>query len=105
MKRIYIAGPMTGLPNFNYAAFHAAAAQLRRLGFDAVNPAELAPETNTPWAECMRLAIAALLTCQQVALLPGWHNSRGALLEQDIARKLGMPTREISDFLAEPTPS
>jgi hypothetical protein len=32
MKRIYIAGPMTGLPEFNYPAFNAEAQRLRGLG-------------------------------------------------------------------------
>ena len=31
--RIYIAGPMSGLPEFNHPAFHAAAAQLRGAGY------------------------------------------------------------------------
>ena len=39
--RLYIAGPMTGLPRFNYPAFHAAADVLRRMGHDAVSPAEM----------------------------------------------------------------
>ena len=37
MKRIYIAGPMTGLPDFNYPAFNAAAARMRALGFEVEN--------------------------------------------------------------------
>ncbi|MCY1527250.1 hypothetical protein D9M68_623110 [compost metagenome] len=40
MKRIYLAGPMTGLPEFNYPAFHAEAARLRALGYQVENPAE-----------------------------------------------------------------
>jgi hypothetical protein len=39
-KRIYIAGPMTGLVEHNFPAFHAAADRLRKAGWDAVNPAE-----------------------------------------------------------------
>ena len=39
MKRIYVAGPMSGLPAFNFPAFHEAAADLRACGFDVVNPA------------------------------------------------------------------
>ena len=40
MPRIYLAGPMTGLPEFNYPAFHAEAARLRQLGYHVENPAE-----------------------------------------------------------------
>lgn len=40
MKRIYIAGPMSGLPEFNYPAFNRAAAVLRAQGHHVENPAE-----------------------------------------------------------------
>ncbi|WP_457825134.1 DUF4406 domain-containing protein, partial [Staphylococcus aureus] len=36
MTRIYVAGPMSGLPELNFPAFHAAAAELRAQGFDVV---------------------------------------------------------------------
>lgn len=41
--RVYISGPMSGLPDLNFPAFNAAAQQLRELGLDAVNPADITP--------------------------------------------------------------
>lgn len=41
MTRLYIAGPMSGLPQFNFPAFYAAAEALRAQGYDVVSPAEL----------------------------------------------------------------
>lgn len=41
MKRVYIAGPMSGLPQFNFPAFYAAAAALREQGYEVISPAEL----------------------------------------------------------------
>ena len=90
MKRVYIAGPMTGLPELNFPAFHAAAARLRRLGLEVVNPAEINAGTTLGWADCMRADIAQLVTCDSIALLPGWEKSRGASLERHIAETLGM---------------
>lgn len=95
VRRIYVAGPMTGLPHLNFPAFHAAAAQLRALGLYAVNPAEINPDTGATWIDCMRADIAQLVTCQGVALLPGWENSRGAALEHHIATALGLDIRPI----------
>lgn len=88
--RVYLAGPMSGLPDLNFPAFHAAATSLRGFGFDVVNPAELNPEKDKPWAECMRVDIAQLVTCQGIALLPGWEKSKGARLESQIASDLKM---------------
>lgn len=90
MKRIYIAGPMTGLPEFNFPAFHAEAARLRGLGFEVENPAENPKPPSPTWEAYMRMAIAQVVTCDTVVLLPGWENSRGAKLEKHIAEQLGM---------------
>ncbi len=89
--RIYVAGPMTGLPDLNFPAFHAAAARLRGIGHEVVNPAEINADPSAAWATCMRQDIRELMTCDAVALLPGWEASRGASLEQHIATVLGMP--------------
>jgi hypothetical protein len=87
-RRAYIAGPMTGLPDFNYPAFHAEAARLRKLGYHVENPAE--KKEQPTWAAYMRQAITYMLTCEIVALLPGWTESRGATLERYIAQQLGL---------------
>ena len=86
--RIYIAGPMTGLPDLNYPAFNAEAARLRAMGHHVENPAEN-PKCDS-WQGYMRLSVAQLVTCDAVALLPGWENSDGAKLEVYIARRLGL---------------
>lgn len=41
MKRVYIAGPMSNCPQFNFPAFYAAAQALRDQGYEVVSPAEL----------------------------------------------------------------
>ncbi|MGH2421873.1 DUF4406 domain-containing protein [Pseudomonas canadensis] len=89
MKRIYLSGPMTGLPGLNFAAFHAMTTNLRAGGHTVTNPAELNPDGGT-WADCMRRDIAALMDCDTVATLPGWEHSKCARLEVLIAERLGM---------------
>ncbi|HEX6940219.1 MAG TPA: DUF4406 domain-containing protein [Longimicrobiales bacterium] len=90
--RIYLAGPMSGIKAHNFPAFHARAAELRVQGYDVVNPAELDDgDASKPWEHYMRRDLALLVTCDAVALLPGWQASRGATLEVHVANALGMP--------------
>ena len=98
-ERIYISGPMSGLPDLNFPAFHAAAAALRARGFDVVNPAELNVDNQGDWASCMKADIKALCDCTALALLPGWEDSRGAHLEVHLAHRLGMKVRSIEEFI------
>ena len=90
MKRVYISGPMTGMPNFNFPAFNAEAARLRELGYDVVNPVDINPDTATPYNECLRNDLKALLDCDTIAMLDGWMNSNGAHLEMHIAHRVGI---------------
>jgi hypothetical protein len=100
MKRIYLSGPMTGLPQFNFPAFHAEAARLRAIGLTVVNPAEINAEHPGTWAEAMRADLRALLDCDTVALLPGWQDSRGAKLELQLAHALGMQVLLVAELQA-----
>lgn len=100
MKRIYLAGPMTGLPDFNFPAFNAQAARLRALGYAVCNPAENPEPPCKSWEGYMRAAIAQLVTCDTIAMLPGWQNSRGARVERHLALDLAMPAVMAADIVA-----
>lgn len=100
MKLLYVSGPMTGKPLLNFPAFNAAAEALRRAGYTVVNPAELNPDTAASWRECMSVDIKALVDCDAVATLPDWEQSRGASLEVQIARGLGMEVDSVEGWLA-----
>lgn len=86
--RVYICGPMTGLPGFNYPAFDAAEKRLRAQGYEVENPANN-PQQDC-WLDYMRQAVAQLAECDAVYLLPGWRESRGAQVEYQLARGLGL---------------
>lgn len=97
--RVYIAGPMTGIKDYNRMAFAEAASKLWHMGHEPVNPHDVCvgiPDGD--WNACMRADIAALMTCDAVALLPGWINSKGARLEHDIATRLSMACRSVEGF-------
>lgn len=89
--RTYIAGPMTGLPDFNHATFNAAAAALRAQGRTVINPADHGVVPGAAWEDYVRADLALLAGCEIIYLLPGWSRSRGAMLEHHVARTLGMP--------------
>lgn len=90
MSRIYIAGPMTGYPGLNFQAFHSAAKYWRDFGYEVINPAEINPDLNADWTECMVEDIKQLSICDEIFMLNGWDNSYGAQIEHLVAKKLGL---------------
>jgi hypothetical protein len=105
--KVYIAGPMRGKADFNRPAFDDAEALLRDLGHDVVNPCRLDEELGfffetdadiTPehLKEIMSRDIAALYTCDRIAMLPGWEGSSGASLERQAAHYVGIPSIELT---------
>lgn len=99
-RRIYLSGPMTGLRDLNFPSFHREAKRIRALGHQVVNPAEIDHAPNASWNDCMRRDLAELLTCDTLALLPGWHSSAGAHLEMHIAHRVGIDILEAKELQA-----
>jgi hypothetical protein len=101
--RIYVAGPMSGYLDCNYPAFHAAATAWRAAGWEVVNPAEnFGGQQGLPYADYMRQDLTQLLTCDAIALLPGWEKSKGASLEHHVAVVLEL--RILDAQAVEPVP-
>jgi hypothetical protein len=101
--RLYVAGPMTGLPEFNLPAFNYAAGELRVAGFDVENPADNATpseEDAHDYHWYLRAGLDQLLRCDGVAVLEGWWNSGGARWEVQTAGMLGLPVRPVDEWLA-----
>jgi hypothetical protein len=106
---------MSGMPEYNFPAFHAAEEALLAAGWWVYNPVHTPPppgrngvHSDDPdaWKWYMRHAIKMVTKAESIALLPGWENSRGARLELRIALSLGMTAFIYADeHLEECAPS
>lgn len=85
-RKVYIAGPMSGLPDFNRKAFNDMADLLRSRGHIVLNPAIL--PGGMEQREYMDICIAMLRCADSVCLLEGWSESAGANAEVYLAKKL-----------------
>ena len=90
--KVYIAGPMTGLPHFNRPAFNQAALNLSFDKHVPLNPAIL-PDGLTE-ADYMAVGITMLQRADAIFLLTGWQFSAGARAEHALALKLGLEVIE-----------
>lgn len=87
----YVAGPMTGYPEWNEPAFVAMATRLRDAGLLVISPNELHPaDAAIPHDWYLRRDLAELVKCRRVVFLPGWERSKGARLEHQVAEGLGL---------------
>jgi hypothetical protein len=84
---LYLAGPMSGYPDFNRAAFAASAERLRAMGFFVLNPGTLNPDCDYRQALSVDL-IWILAHAEIVAFQEGWRASPGAKAEHALAEAL-----------------
>lgn len=96
---IYIAGKVTGLSFIEVTQkFGMAQQEVEAAGFTAINPLAVVNDWHTPWPQAMRLCITALMTADKLYALPCCANSKGATLELQLAKKLGIEiVRNIKD--------
>lgn len=95
--KYYLAGPMTGIENYNFPAFEEAARQLRERNLEILSPHEIdhgeTQETrgSLDYKTYIKAGLDLLLSCDAIILLPGWYNSRGCIMETSIANTLEYP--------------
>lgn len=110
-NRIYIAGRITGDPNFR-EKFKSAASEVSQawfgerhtpqryvrlhnkiMRFKAINPIDFTllgiPLTEYRWHIGMAVCLWKLLFCSSVYMISDWEGSRGATIEHNTARFLG----------------
>lgn len=119
VKKIYIAGPMTGYEYFNFPRFDGARDMYRSLGYEVFSPADhdrkllgkpadwypTSKDHDGEWkvwssegAPSLREMLGADLQwiathADEIAMLPGWERSNGANAEWALAKALGLKIR------------
>jgi Domain of unknown function (DUF4406) len=109
MKRVYVAGTISFGGQLteeeeiiaNIHRLRRYAQELRDAGYEVVDPTtlheddEASPDhVRKSWADYMKADISALVTCDAIALTPGWHRGRGPRLEHYLAVELGLEVIE-----------
>jgi len=105
--KIYLAGPMTGIKDFNYPVFKLAAARLREMGHEVFNPAESDIPAEHPDARRLWFEEDTAYICKHaeaVALLPGWEQSKNAVAEGALAIALNLTLMVLGEDFAKETP-
>jgi hypothetical protein len=106
--RVYLAGPMSDLPEYNADGFRKAARYAKAQGWTVFSPHDTKPShggqpcigdpatwtyhrglTHT-YACWLAASMAEMVRCDALLMLPGWEDSRGARIEWDHAVKRGM---------------
>jgi hypothetical protein len=100
-KVIYVSGPMSGMPHYNFPAFNTAANMLRSSGFGVINPADFGSDAGISWRKCLERDLMVMFHADVVVTLPGWEKSKGAQLETHVATALGIPVMTIREFINE----
>lgn len=110
LRNIYLAGPMQGIPEFNFPRFNAVTKVLRLEGHNVFNPAQKditrlgtdpsignvtgsIEQAKTEHKFSLREALAEdceyiCLEANCILMLPGWETSKGAMAEHRLATAL-----------------
>lgn len=110
IRRGYLCGPVSGLPDGNRAAFEEAERELTEEGWLVYNPlnhprsAECLEESQRlgdgyasgpVYCTLMRDFIRWICDADAVFVLPGWHAATGANSEVFVAARIGVPVIDL----------
>lgn len=110
MKKVYIAGPMTGYKDFNFPAFMKAEEDFTKMGFEVFNPAKkdieahgegiadnptgdqklAAEKDGFDLRKALAWDTARICESDGIVMLGGWEKSQGAFAEWALAKALGL---------------
>lgn len=110
MTALYVAGPMTGRPRWNFDAFEEATNDLRAAGFTVWSPHEYDLEqgfdpdapveafTRDDLKAALRRDLEAVLDVDGIATLEGYEFSKGARAEVALAFAVSTPVRSVDEW-------
>ena len=96
-KAIFLSGPMTGYPNYNFEHFNEVAAKLEKCGLKVVNPVDICKKYKQEEVVKHKEVFDAMIAeqqkreredCSAILLLDGWKLSLGVRLELKTALEL-----------------
>jgi len=96
--RFFVSGPVSGKTDHNREEFKKAERLLQSQGRASCTPfaipeprlTEHTESDEAVWRYYMRHCIREICLCDGLYMLPGWQNSKGALIEHRLARELGL---------------
>ena len=92
MPRIYISGPISGHDiEERRKAFDEVEANLRRQGYDTINPTRNGLPANSTTHEHMRRDFELLMECDYIYMMHKWTHSKGCMVELEVATAIGLP--------------
>jgi hypothetical protein len=105
--KVYIAGPMRGLPNWNQEAFDEAEQRWKDQGWTVYSPAALVrampyyggeEHNKSSLIHVAQMDLGCLYHCDAIALLPGWQKSIGTTMELATAQFIGLVVYDAIDM-------
>ena len=97
-KKVFLSGPMTGYPGYNFQRFNLAEKQLADAGIECVNPVHICKKYKEEHVLADKAVFDKMIAeeqeaereCDAILLLDGWQMSKGVRLELKIALEMDM---------------
>ena len=97
-KKVFLSGPMTGYPGYNFQRFNLVEKQLTDAGIECVNPVHICKKYKEEHVLADKAVFDRMIAeeqeaerkCDVILLLDGWQMSKGVRLELKIALEMDM---------------